>query len=351
MILEKESDNAKDEYEIMVSTTCVQHKDEIMVSTTCVQQKDEIMVSTTCVQHKDEYEIMVSTTCVQHKDEYEIMVSTTCVQHKDEYEIMVSTTCVQHKDEYGMVSTTCVQHKDEYEIMVSTTCVQHKDEYGIMVSTTCVQHKDEYGIMVSTTCVQHKDEYGIMVSTTCVQHKDEIMVSTTCVQHKDEYEIMVSTTCVQHKDEFLSFNINEDRLDLFLAKYLAGAKEYSNLWKVVKILLIISHGQSDVERGFSVNKEISVQNMQKPSLIFQRIIYDYMHTENVKPTDLVIDKGLVVSCRGASNKYKQSLEEKKKEMVDAEVSRKRKMKQEDILEIKKKEDEARRHIGNKEKGR
>ena len=90
--------------------------------------------------------------------------------------------------------------------------------------------------------------------------------------------------------------LNEDCLDLFLAKYLAGAKEYSNLWKVVKILLFISHGQSDVEKGFNVNKEVSVQNMQKPSLIFQRIIYDYMHTENVKLTDLV-------SCRGASSKY------------------------------------------------
>ena len=30
VILEKESDNAKDEYEIMVSTTCVQHKDEFL---------------------------------------------------------------------------------------------------------------------------------------------------------------------------------------------------------------------------------------------------------------------------------------------------------------------------------
>ena len=59
--------------------------------------------------------------------------------------------------------------------------------------------------------------------------------------------------------------------------------------------------------------------MQKPSLIFQRIIYDYMHTENVKVTDVVIDNGLVVSCRGASSKYKQSLEEKKKEMVDTSI--------------------------------
>ena len=181
-------------------------------------------------------------------------------------------------------------------------------------------------IIKAKRCIQDIYQHGVILE----KESDNL---------KDEYEIMVSTTCVQHKDDFLSFNINEDRLDLFLAKYLAGAKEYSNLWKVVKILLIISHGQSVLERGFSINKEISVQNMQKPSLIFQRIIYDYMHTENVKLTDVVIDKGLLVCCRGASSKYKQSLEEKKKEMVDTEVSRKRKMKQEEILETKKRKED------------
>ena len=205
---------------------------------------------------------------------------------------------------------------------------------AIIKAKRCIQAIYQHGVILEKESDNAKDENEIMVSTTCVQHKDGIMVSTTCVQHKDG--IVVSTTCVQNKDDFLSFNINEDRLDLFLAKYLAGAKEYSNLWKVVNILLFISHGQSDVERGFNVSKEVSVQNMQKPSLIFQRIIYDYMYTENVKLTDLVIDKGLFVRYRGASSKYKQSLEEKEEEMADTEVSRK-------------KEDEARRHIGNKEK--
>ena len=46
-----------------------------------------------------------------------------------------------------------------------------------------------------------------------------------------------------------------------------------------------------------------------------------MHAESFKLRDLVIDKELLVSCRGASSKYKQSLEEKKKEMVDTEVEK------------------------------
>ena len=103
---------------------------------------------------------------------------------------------------------------------------------------------------------------AIIKAKRCIQaiYQHGVILEKESDNAKDQYEIMVSTTCVQHKDDFLSFNINEDRLDLFLANYLVGAKEYSNLWKVVKILLIISHGQSDVERGFIVSKEVSVQN-------------------------------------------------------------------------------------------
>ena len=106
---------------------------------------------------------------------------------------------------------------------------------------------------------------AIIKANRCIQaiYQHGVILEKESDNAKDQYEIIVSTKCVKDKDDVLSFNINEDRLDLYLAKYLVGAKEYSNLWKVVKILLIISHGQSDVERGFSVNKEVSVQNMQK----------------------------------------------------------------------------------------
>ena len=36
----------------------------------------------------------------------------------------------------------------------------------------------------------------------------------------------------------------------------------------------MSHGQSNVERGFSVNKEVLQDNLQVKSLISQGLIYD-----------------------------------------------------------------------------
>ena len=45
--------------------------------------------------------------------------------------------------------------------------------------------------------------------------------------------------------------------------------------KVLKLLLL-SHGQATVERGFSVNKEMIVENQQEQSLVARRVIKDHI---------------------------------------------------------------------------
>ena len=48
------------------------------------------------------------------------------------------------------------------------------------------------------------------------------------------------------------------------------------MWCVFKLLLCLSHGQASVERGFSVNSNLLVENMHEDSLIAQRISHDHM---------------------------------------------------------------------------
>ena len=55
---------------------------------------------------------------------------------------------------------------------------------------------------------------------------------------------------------------------------LLSEKSHAELSVVIKIICIISHGQSFTERGFSINKEINDCNMLEESLICQRIDYD-----------------------------------------------------------------------------
>ena len=41
-----------------------------------------------------------------------------------------------------------------------------------------------------------------------------------------------------------------------LYEHIAGDKQLVKVWRVVELLLLISHGQATVERGFFVNKEV-----------------------------------------------------------------------------------------------
>ena len=74
-----------------------------------------------------------------------------------------------------------------------------------------------------------------------------------CKQQCDEF---LEDAQFKYEENFLKFNYLTDRLDDFLCPYLADEKNYENLWYVCEIVMILSHEQSSIERGFSINKEI-----------------------------------------------------------------------------------------------
>ena len=61
------------------------------------------------------------------------------------------------------------------------------------------------------------------------------------------------------------------------------------VWKIVMILL---HGQSSIERGFSIKKEILGNNLQEKSLISQCLLHDHFTSENIVLHDHVIPQAL-----------------------------------------------------------
>ena len=56
-----------------------------------------------------------------------------------------------------------------------------------------------------------------------------------------------------HKKKLQEFN-REQRLDVFYAELLAGNENMQDLWKVVKMVLTLSHGNASVEGGFLSTK-------------------------------------------------------------------------------------------------
>ena len=49
--------------------------------------------------------------------------------------------------------------------------------------------------------------------------------------------------------------------------YLSSEEQYKELCSICKLVFILSHEQSHIERGFSVNKEVLQHNMKEKSLI------------------------------------------------------------------------------------
>ena len=110
-----------------------------------------------------------------------------------------------------------------------------------------------------------------------------------------------------------------DGLDDFLCRYLADERNYENIWYVCKIVRILSHGQSSIERGFSINKEILDNNLQEKSLISRCLIYNHFTSENIVLHEYVTSS-IKKSCKLANGRYKLALEDSKKETVETEKS-------------------------------
>ena len=81
--------------------------------------------------------------------------------------------------------------------------------------------------------------------------------------------------------------------------------------KVLKLVLTLSHGQAEVERGFSLNKEVTVENLLDRNLVARRLLCQFMNRKKV--SCIVVSKEMLVSCGRAWQKYTKAMELKKKE--------------------------------------
>ncbi|KMQ85420.1 dna-dependent protein kinase catalytic subunit-like protein [Lasius niger] len=71
------------------------------------------------------------------------------------------------------------------------------------------------------------------------------------------------------------------------------------------------HGNAFVERGFSINKEVIVENQLAKSLVAQRQVYDAIQALGGLD-NIVIDKQMILKIRNARSLYNEGLKEAKK---------------------------------------
>ena len=56
---------------------------------------------------------------------------------------------------------------------------------------------------------------------------------------------------------YLLYLLQFNRLDAFFMDAIGDEPILSNIWRVMKLFVILSHGLATVESGFSVNKEVN----------------------------------------------------------------------------------------------
>nr|CAD7200137.1 unnamed protein product [Timema douglasi] len=119
---------------------------------------------------------------------------------------------------------------------------------------------------------------------------------------------------------------DEVGLDTIYGSFLIGDANFKHFWEVIKICLVLSHGNAIVEGGFSVNKSLLVENMHEKTVTAQRHIHDEIQ-EAGRIKNIHISKKMLDNVRGARKRYHEYLEMKKQERSedDKKKAEKRKL--------------------------
>lgn len=83
-------------------------------------------------------------------------------------------------------------------------------------------------------------------------------------------------------------------------------------------VFVLSHGQADVERGFNINKDSVVENLQQLSLKVLRCMYHALIAMDAKPHNFHITNAVVVECKQACSQYIAELEENEEKTVTSQ---------------------------------
>lgn len=157
-----------------------------------------------------------------------------------------------------------------------------------------------------------------------------------CDMMKKEYrKFCADILSSKHIDVFRNFNseLEDHRLDELLAEHMKP--KYPALWDVVQQLLLLSHGQATVERGFSVHKQTTVENLSKEGLTARRIVIQAVrHAGGAE--NITVGKEMLSFASSARAQYQTYLDAKKKEAELEQASQKRKAEDEELAGLKSK---------------
>ncbi|XP_043468991.1 uncharacterized protein LOC122503272 [Leptopilina heterotoma] len=213
-------------------------------------------------------------------------------------------------------------------------CLQH------LVNKLLERTPLKYPLTEALTCLNpHKIAFCVKEAKKQLRIALDILLkanifSSALIQNADrEYKTLLSDQSII--EQMKLYCRNDSRLDDFWMQTLSIRPdiETKSLKEVLKTFFILSHGNATLERGFSVNKEMIIENLKEETLIAHRIIYDSV-TSSGGLTNIIITKSLIHSMRNAHGKWQDALEKHRKDRLEEEKAKENQRKMEkDIKEL------------------
>ena len=119
------------------------------------------------------------------------------------------------------------------------------------------------------------------------------MTAIVCDAAERQYSLLAR----QENELLKKYDAKSKRLDEFYHTLVSGKDEFHELWQIIQLVLVLSHGQASVERNFSVNEDMLLPNMKAQTLYAMKFVYDAMRSLNVKAHDFVISDRMLQFCR------------------------------------------------------
>ena len=157
-----------------------------------------------------------------------------------------------------------------------------------------------------------------------------------CDELLSKYKAFLVQMKQDHAVDFRDFTPDSRRLDTFLGNYMHDRIQFDKLWDIFKMLLTILHGQASVERGYSVNKDMVIENLHEKTVVALRTVHGSISTLEDHFTKLPLTPAMKRHVMSARMRYGQYLDEQKKESLNEQQRKKRKGVQLSIREAERK---------------
>ena len=117
------------------------------------------------------------------------------------------------------------------------------------------------------------------------------------------------------RNKMSSFDISSDRVDQLYFSLINN--ERKNLYEVIKLCMLLSHGNARVEAGFSINEQFLEVNMKESSVVNQRIVYEGILNEG-GILKVKVDSTMLKYVKQSANEYQLALEKNRKRQTFGE---------------------------------